>query len=526
MSNYSYPLKPLFLLVFLLIAFFSQAQTQSVRDILEKVAKEKQLELCYSDDLVALDDSIDWPDNNWETDTIFFKLKETTGYQFQISSGNLMIVPREIRKIRLSGMIKDAKSGELLPYTNIVVGNTGMGSISNAIGYFDFKMSDDWTGKELTFSCMGYHAQKFTIPNDDEEGIIIKLEPKPYNINEIVVLPNGNEARDIVARAAKRIKRNGNRRRFQMDAFYRRVSYRDSTVKELLEAALTIKDPGINTSAANIKVNLDQYRKSTNYLIPSEERWAKAFKRMEKYFGGHRNLFYRMLYKDGVRTIKASWWYEPLEEFEDFKYQVESIEWLDTMKVYKIRYTYDRLYPSGKRASELGDDDEGGYIFVNANDYGIMRIDHWWKLGSGKNKSYNLKGVYFSKSSCVYQKYNGKYYLKYITNLGFPDGKSWIKDDNPDKKKRKIIGRQYNEEMLVINNIATERKKMKRIRYREWLDRTENSLETKYEYDSAFWANYNVVKLKPLPERAMNELQWEKALEDQFKENSTTHVED
>lgn len=525
MNKTNYPLKLLLFLILLSTAFFCQSQTQTVRNILDKVAKEKELDLCYNGDLVMLDDTIGWHDNNLSNDSILLKLSEITGYQFQVSAGNLMILPKVIRKIRLAGVVKDAKSGELLPYSNIVVGNTGLGSISNAIGHFDLKMSDEWSGKELTFSCMGYHAQKIAIPVSDSIEMEIRLEPKPYNINEIVVLPNGNEARDIVARAAKRIKRNGNRRRFQMEAFYRRVSYRDSTVKELLEAALTIKDPGINTDAGSLKIKLNQFRKSTNYLVPNSKKWEKAFRKMEKYFGGHRNIFYRMFWSDDVRTINSSWWYEPLKDYKNFKYEVEAIEWLDTVKVYKIRYTYDRLYPNGKRASEVGDDDNGGYIFVNADDYGIMRIDNWWKSGRKSLNAHTLKGEYLDKRSHVYQLYKGKYYLKFILNLGFPDGDAFITDDNPDKKKRKVIGRQYAEEILVINNIETERKKMKRIRSREWLDKTENSLETKYAYDSVFWANYNVVKLKPLPQKAMNELQWDKSLENQFKENSITHVE-
>ena len=57
------------------------------------------------------------------------------------------------------------------------------------------------------------------------------------------------------------------------------------------------------------------------------------------------------------------------------------------------------------------------------------------------------------------------------------------------------------------------------------LDQHENSYETNYPYNPEFWDNYSMIKQKPLPGKAIEDLEWEKSLELQFLENSTSHVE-
>ena len=67
---------------------------------------------------------------------------------------------------------------------------------------------------------------------------------------------------------------------------------------------------------------------------------------MDKYFGGHRNIIYRA-YEHQVRSYRSDWWSKPLTDYETFKYEFAGFEWLDSVKVYKIKFIYDALWPDG-----------------------------------------------------------------------------------------------------------------------------------------------------------------------------------
>jgi len=63
---------------------------------------------------------------------------------------------------KVSGWIKDAKTGETLPYVNVGIVNRGIGTVSNATGNYDITLTND-PSDSLKFSMIGYKAQAFTV---------------------------------------------------------------------------------------------------------------------------------------------------------------------------------------------------------------------------------------------------------------------------------------------------------------------------------------------------------------------------
>nr|WP_319267464.1 carboxypeptidase-like regulatory domain-containing protein [uncultured Draconibacterium sp.] len=517
------------IIIFSLFSFFSLGQTTrktTYLDLLKTLAEKQHLKLSYSNDLLALSDSTDFIFST-NPDSCLTELQNQTSLKISKTETHLVVASKAPAYIHLQGKVVDAKSGELLPYANILIEKAGTGTISNTNGEFDFKIQGRYTGSEVKFSFMGYGIQKLKIPFADNDELLIKLTPKPYTLADVFVLPNGNEALDIVKRAVKNIKRNYDRNTHQMKAFYRNTNYRDTTATQLIEAALLIEDKGIMHPTSTTKIELEEIRKSTNYQIPMKIKHKAALKIMEKYFGGHRNTFYRT-YSNYVRIYRDEWWYQPLTDYETFKYEFAGFEWLDSIKVYKIKFIYDRLQPDGKRASENKYSDNGGFIYINSEDWAILKIEKWWKIFSGHpNQNMAIKGDYVSKDEMGYQKINGKYYLKYTSGHASPNGEYFVYE-NPDapNKEKLIKQRQYAETTLLITKVITNKKEMDKIRYREKLAKNENSYETNYPYNPSFWKNYNILKENPLEEKFVNEMEWEKSLDIQFEENSSNNVQD
>ncbi|MCU4174068.1 carboxypeptidase-like regulatory domain-containing protein [Carboxylicivirga sp. N1Y90] len=518
-------MKYLILLVVLLTSTL-YAQTTTVEETLNQVASKYKLELCFSKDRVDLSDSIIPPVDSLELSNYLKELSRLAQLDIQQSDKSLIVTSITNNTLLMSGKMVDAKSGETLPFAHILQKDWGTGTITNEIGQFEVNVPQVLSGLELQFSCMGYADTTLIIPQTDTLGLIVKLRPKPYNLNEVLVLPNGNTAKELVRQATKKIKRNYHRKTCQMEAFYRQTGMRDTTFVNLIEAALLIEDKGIDATMESTKIKVEQMRRSTNYLIPRDKKWELASKYWEKIFG-HRNIYYKCYNRNSVRNYKSEWWYRPLVDLEKFDYEFEGALWLDTMKVYKVKYTYTyipEMMGGGKRKTGPNKSWDGGYIYINSNDLAIVKLDYIWQL-KGKMAKYWKDGI-LSQSTRSYQKIDGKYYLKYIKGRTYPNAKSWV-TKNPDNhdEEQEVESQQWAEEVLVVTNIITEKKQQERIRFREKLARDEKTLEKKYPYDPHFWANYNMVKLKPLPGTAIIDLEWDKSLELQFEENGEDNVE-
>ncbi|GET22241.1 carboxypeptidase-like regulatory domain-containing protein [Prolixibacter denitrificans] len=493
-------------------------------DILKGLSGKLKLELSYSPDLVALNENTT-TQFSANADSCITELEKTANLRITQTDTHLIVASKAPAYIRLQGKVVDAKTGELLPYANILIGKAGAGTITNTEGAFDFKIQGRFAGSLIRFSFLGYKSQQLFIPYASDSSIVVKMIPKPYLLSDVYVLPNGTAAVDIVKRAVKNIKRNYARTTTQMEAFYRNTNYRDTIASQIIEAALLIQDRGINTQPSTTRIQVEELRKSNSYLVPQSKKEKLAFALMDKMFGGHRNILYRA-YANSVRYYRMSWWYKPLTDYETFKYEFAGFEWLDSVKVYKIKFIYDKLQPDGKRASENKNSEDGGYIYVSSKDWGVLKMERWWKVLNDRFlTNMVIKDNYIWRTETGYPKISGKYYLKYKTGFATPNGTSAVYE-NPDapKKERKIKERQWAEYVLLVTKVITDKKEMDKIRYREKLARDEHTYEAKYPYHPTFWETYNILKENPVQEKFIKEMEWEKSLDIQFKENSSNYA--
>ena len=517
------PITILFLLFFNAISCYSQSLQQSTYlQILENLASGLKLELSFSSDLVSLSDSTGFQ-FSLNADSCISELQEQANLKITKTETHLIVASKTPFYLNLKGKVIDAKTGELLPHANILVESAGRGTITNSEGEFDFRIQGRFAGSMVHFSFLGYETQKLEIPNIDNENLLIQMNPKPYLLGDIYVLPPGTKAVDIVKKAVKNIKRNYHRSTIQMEAFYRNTNFSNGKASQLIESALLIEDKGIDNTYSSTKIELQEIRKSSNYLVPQ----TKKQEILEK-FWGHKNIIHRCYNNNMVRYYKEDWWFKPLVEYNDFVYEFEGSLWLDSVKVYKIKYIWNAMLPDGKRVTEHEiHGKSGGYFYIAVKDLAILKIErkNWPHKNSLGKKLKDKQGNETPNEIC-YQKINGKYYLKYITGDASPNGSyGEIENENGNLEDLKIKTLQWAEEILLVTQIHTDRKQFDRIKFREKLAKDENSYKKKYPYNAEFWKNYNVLKQNPVEEKFLNEMEWEKSLDIQFEENSSNHVE-
>lgn len=511
----------LFIAYFLITTIaFTQEQNTTYLDIVSVIAKKQNLELSYSPDLVNLS-SISNFKYSENSDSCIIQIEKQAGVKISLTKTHLIVMPAPPAKIELKGKVINAQTGETLPHAHLLIQKAGTGTITNSQGIFSFKVNGKLAGEEIIFSFLGYENSTIRIPFFHNDSLRVEMQPKPYNLADVYVLPNGNEAVDIVKRAAKNIKQNYHRQTIQMEAFYRNTSFRNDTASQLIEAALLIEDKGIDNSTTTTKIDLQEIRKSSNYLNPQKLKY-----RILKKFWGHKNVIYRCYNRNMVRNYKTDWWFRPLINYNDFKYEFEGIVWLDSIKVYKIKYIWNSMLPDGKRVTEHKSSKEsGGYFYINATDFGVIKTETLWPYMNTRRKKLGLTESNLKRNEVAYQKINGKYYLKYASGFTVPNGSFLeFEDLNVPTKDLKIKTWQWAEEILLVTQIITDRKQFDKIKYREKLARDENSYRKNYPYNTDFWRNYNLLKENPVEEKFIKEMEWEKSMDVQFKENSTNNA--
>lgn len=158
-------------------------------------------------------------------------------------------------------------------------------------------------------------------------------------------------------------------------------------------------------------------------------------------------------------------------------------------------------------------------MIINMDDYAITEwtyagIPHPYKTHSGTGTFFR-DGKYHRMSHIKYSKIEDKYYPTFFEikepNL---DGTTFHVDEESGKKEW-----QYNQYTFMVNQVVTRKKDFDRIKNREALEDDKDLYALDQPYDSAFWANYNILLIDPLIKSAKEDLEKEQTLSKQFEEN-------
>ncbi len=94
-----------------------------------------------------------------------------------------------ISQEQISGIIRDAQTGETIPYANVYLKNQPIGTTAFRDGSFSLKL-DSVFRDSVIFSIIGYKPKSLFLPDVIKTGVVaIKLEPTQEKLKEVEVLP-------------------------------------------------------------------------------------------------------------------------------------------------------------------------------------------------------------------------------------------------------------------------------------------------------------------------------------------------
>ncbi|WP_321515138.1 carboxypeptidase-like regulatory domain-containing protein [Marinifilum fragile] len=383
----------------------------------------------------------------------------------------------------IKGKISSTNDSLPIPYAHIGILDSGIGSISNNEGNFELKGEFDIEKDSLTISHIEYENICIPLKNIIADTNYIQLKKSEYELGEVIVLPS-DKINEIFKHVIENLTINYPDKLYQCEAFYREVQYelKSKTNTRLIEAAINIQDGKITSPRSKIKCSVLQLRKSKNY---TQEHWGS--KLMNKLFINYNQLYYLLrgnptrCYKELLS--KGDLYCNPIQWASENKKGTLSLKSLIKKKGQEI---YVFQYDLGPELSFN--------FYINKSDYAILQFDH------------ELKNI--QKQSYYFTKIDDKY---------FP---SFFKSENIQSVLKDSKGLGMTISSLSFVNHNPNRKNFKRLRSKHVAIKDLELYDLKMEYDENFWSNYNILLDEPIDPKIISDLEQNKSIKTQFKENS------
>lgn len=368
-------------------------------------------------------------------------------------------------------------------YATIQIKNTYQGTATNQNGNFSILVNVE---DSLIVSCIGYSSLTISA-NELIDTIYLKEEVRV--LNDITVIARELNARKLVKKAFRSIKKNYISEPLVMNTFYRHYCRDDSIYGRLIEAAVDVyKSKGYRKPKSQYfkkdYYRLVQARRSFDKSFVSGDHVPIAFDQMinsdvAAYQSSQKAEVPFMLFSSSGKHLKAN--------LNEYKYELDKISYMDGKEIYEINYSMkqnDYLGESGMKF-EI---DHYGKFYIADESYALVKIESKLSLG-----------FRFIEDQWIYTPADAGYYLSHLIH-----NQESINTSNKDSKNH-IAHIE-----LLVNNIELGKKP-------DFVHEpiSEKVLSTN-KYDPLFWKNYTVISENPLEKKIKKQLESAQNLEDQF----------
>jgi len=482
----------------------------------------------------------------------------------------LIVMPLAVGQLNAqihSSKIVDAKTKKGIPYATVQYGKN-KGVITNEEGRFNFTTDENVTKLDSIYiSCLGYTQKGFSL--EELQDSVLYLQPKAIELTGVYVFDKNLSIEEILERMENNLNQNhGNS--FLKKRFFLRQSYHDRlTTMDITFKKSTIKelDKALIDSTVSVLPRKSSYYTETLgdfYLTGNKEdenkveiiKAAELYDKNAEISGEALQERFEAILKKNIKQdsylkIKSGWFSTKIQvdsileatEEEDTieEKEPEKTDFLPNRK-YALKIMHERMF-SKKTSLDIikkrkkyaftlkgyaevqgagvyvldfkpkGKADFMGTLFVNVEDFAIMRVDY---SNIKALRNFKLLGLSFRshtyKGSTIFTKTPlGNYSLKFATfesgNTGGVDRPLKIVEKNKNVSGR----RKQNELQVNIDVVNEHRSKFELVVY-DIAETTKSTLDAIEEqknvqpiylpqYDPEFWKGYTIME----PNQAIRE---------------------
>lgn len=409
-----------------------------------------------------------------------------------------------------------------IPYASIKLSPGHLGTITNANGFFEIKLTNQQEFDQIQISCIGYESKIISIDSVlkttwNNRPITFTLKKQSYQLQEVTVGKQEilKDAQQIFANAIDELP-NLLDDKAHIGKYYFRQSHRlDTSINRLIEAAVSIYDPGFNKNIKDCKFNIDQLQSSldnrnTNYKdLLGHYLFARKKKR---HFGDPRiksnssykdTLIQKILIEDldhekasfskfyistnmirgtqkgrRKKSLRISPFFKngrPIitkSFLKEHKFKLDSILMYNDDPVFKIKILPSKKYPPIKyqQHSQI----PIGMAYIRIKDFAFLYLDYGY-INNPNYKHSRGKLKFHFRFKVKFEQFNNKLYLSYLHSNRF--------DYNSDlSRKRRVI-----QELSITKIISNQDTINKQLNTLNW----KGDIYEKLPYNQEFWNNYS-----------------------------------
>ncbi|MCL2727217.1 MAG: carboxypeptidase-like regulatory domain-containing protein [Bacteroidales bacterium] len=380
----------------------------------------------------------------------------------------------------VSGVVRDQASRRVIPFVDISVPGTNIGTVTNQDGYFLLKVGKNVNFSEVLLSCMGYTNIRIPVNKSDilNGQYFLSLGP---NILEAAVA-EGWDATRLVEEAVRRIKANYTTSPTLLTGFYRETAQKRSRFINVSEAVMSI----YKSSYDDVDVNRDRVQILKGRQLVSTKPSDTLGVRI---LGGPNISIYLdvvkntdLLFDDEARSMVQFRMEQPTVIDERSQYVVSFIPIVEMP--YALHY---------------------GKLYIDRQTMAFTRAEFYMDMSSTEKATQAIlrkkpAGMRFKPEVLSvlvnYKQQDGKTYLSYIRNeIKFSC--DW---------RRRLFSTNYS---AVSEMVVTERKEsgvMPISRSSAFGASESLSNRVMYFYDENFWGAYNIIEPTESLESAVSRL--------------------
>ncbi len=383
----------------------------------------------------------------------------------------------------VEGKVTDAGTGEPIPFASVGITGRAVGTSTNAVGEFSFKVPVELEGKELKVSCVGYESFTSIAKAGNLE---VLLKPGKTVLKDVLVTGKDLRPEKIVKKSFARIRKNYHTKSFVYKTFYRHYCKDDSLYGRLIEAAVDVyKNKGHRWQApapgTKEELRVTQLRRSFDQTrIGNGHAPIALFSAMGpdpvSYQAPNTTNSFLGIFGYNVSRLRYHTKY--------FDFELDGLTEYDGQEVYKINYrSKDRtsLLSTGIQFKQQ----EQGTLFIDTKNLAIVRSE-WTR------HAFDTVNTITS-----YRKVGDKYFWNHTSK----EGRTYIPQIN--------FKHVYHLDMMVNEVVLKDFEKFK------GKEPTREILQ-QVKYDSSFWNNYTILKSTPLEDKIVADLGGSLSLAQQF----------
>jgi hypothetical protein len=396
--------------------------------------------------------------------------------------------------VTLTGLVFDTTTGQGLPFAQISVQNSTIGTVTNEEGRFSLDIPLKHLHDTLLVAFMGYETLRLSIEKNAGTGIRLALMPGTLHLAEVEII--ALSAQDVIRRAVASIPQNYGEDSLILSAFVRSQKFAGGKLAEYTEAL--IEDLKTGYALYKRKDEKDRNHRSNVPLlikgrVISDTNLVNSIGDLGKSAG--------CLGCNFIHDFVEFYYNTVLDEslFKYYMFKMEEIIKPEGGKVYHIWFDQKKGI---KQTLWKGE------IFINATDFAVTSItqkpsfeafDHYEKqkykrFYTIRNTTGWIQEMPLMEWTTTYSKRNGTYYLNTIRV------QNWLTFTNP-MSGQKVKFAHKNE--VVVTDATRDPQKISNFKGDKSIGVNQRWDQLVGKGDGIFWAGFNYL---PIEEKLQEDL--------------------